>query len=263
MFVGEKRKRILLDDEKRIKEVKRKILRMIIITSVMWLLLSIFIFYVLLINSTGVLRAVYLALVLSFLGLGFLVFVMIAVYFYLHYVERGTSPVVERMIRSRKMTDDDVLGVKVTDLVMVLWWRCQDRKEYWYSVWFLCKSNKDHLLKLCKRIRVRRSFFDKISYHIDELNKKYEKHKILMVELTDEALCKMEQKEKKVQPVLLTLLGISFIFLLCANDILLKFLAILWLLFLFFMIVASENRAIRRMMRRINETVFSKNEKER
>ncbi len=123
-----------------------------------WIFKFLFVFFIMRNDAKFyIFPSIYNAFILSFLGIGTIFIVSVAGYFYIRGICRcSNNPLIKKIVEARILSRDLVLGLKPSNIGLILIWRCKIQKINWFSVIFLCKTDKEKILKICKRIRVKK-----------------------------------------------------------------------------------------------------------
>ncbi len=202
--------------------------------------------------------------ILSFLGIGVLFIISVVSYFYIRAVCRcSNNPLINKIVEARILSRDLVQGVKPSNIGLILIWRCKLNIGNMFSVIFLCKTDKEKILKICKRIRVKKEHLNQIIEHINELIKD-ENVKITIKEIENPDLCAVEKHAINMQiTVSIAVISILVIVLLCMVSIFIFIMSIvLGLVAAIFITGLIEIWLDRRIVDITNQTVFAKNQEQ-
>ncbi len=240
--------------------------KIIFISAGFWIFEFLFVFFIMRNNvKSDMSTSIYYAFILSFLGIGVLFIISVVSYFYIRAVCRcSDNPLIKKSAESFIFSKDLVLGVKRTNIKLILIWRCKIQKINWFSVVFLCKTNRDNILKKCKYIRVRKEHLDQIIMHINELNKD-ESSKIAIKEIENPDLCAVEKHAINMQiAVRIAVASALVIVLLCRVSIFIFIISIvLGAVAAIFIAGLIEIWLDRQIVDILNQTVFAKNQEQK
>jgi len=192
MFVGEKSKRILLDDEKRIKEGKRKLVILLGVMVGLAVFSIVGVYYILITGGTSVSESLYYALLLSSVLFIPLFIILIAGYVYLNMLDKKKD---NWIVKKQSLSDSDVMGIKVSRLFSLVIWKCAVESKTIFVLGFVCRSQ--NTLYLRRHRDISEEYKNRIVEHINFLNKNKNAN-ISIYEVESDKLCAVRTKGLKV-----------------------------------------------------------------